>query len=89
VLAAFLLRVRAFPHCEEASVPRHVNEHLTADELKVLSIRECAALNGISWMTLKRRIKAGDGPRIIQISPKRIGVRVIDNAKWQASRLRT
>jgi predicted DNA-binding transcriptional regulator AlpA len=80
--------VRASPHYEEASVPRQ-NEHLTADELKVLSIRECAALNGISWMTLKRRIKAGDGPQIIQISPKRIGVRVIDNRRWQEARLRS
>jgi predicted DNA-binding transcriptional regulator AlpA len=70
-------------------LPRHVQEHLTAEELKVLSLREAAALNGISWMTLKRLIKAGDGPQIIQISPKRVGVRIIDNAKWQAKRLRS
>jgi predicted DNA-binding transcriptional regulator AlpA len=69
-------------------VPRH-DEHLNADELRVLSLREAAALNGISWMTLKRLIARGDGPRILQISPKRIGIRVIDNARWQAARLRS
>jgi predicted DNA-binding transcriptional regulator AlpA len=63
--------------------------NLTAEQLKVLTLRECAQLNGISWMTLKRLIKAGDGPVIIQLSPKRIGIRVIDNAKWQAARLRS
>jgi predicted DNA-binding transcriptional regulator AlpA len=68
---------------------RDAYEHLTAEELKVLTLRECAALNGISMMTLKRRIKAGDGPRILQISPKRIGVRVIDARRWQESRLRS
>jgi predicted DNA-binding transcriptional regulator AlpA len=71
---------------------RHRNrapvEHLTADELRVLTVKECAQLNGISWMTLKRLIARGDGPVIIQLSPKRIGIRVIDNAKWQAARLR-
>jgi predicted DNA-binding transcriptional regulator AlpA len=67
-------------------MPRH--EHLTADELKVLTLKEWATLNGFSFMTAKRLIAEGDGPRIIQLSPRRVGVRVIDNARWQEARLR-
>jgi len=68
---------------------RHVNEHLTVEDQRVLTLKECAAMNNLSLLTLKRRIKAGDGPQIIQLSPRRIGVRVIDNARWQAARLRS
>lgn len=68
-------------------MPRH-HEHLTADELKVLTLKEWAALNGFSLMTGKRLIAGGEGPRIIQLSPRRVGVRVIDNRVWQEERLR-
>ena len=70
-------------------MPRHVNENLTAEQLRVLTLREWAALNGFSFMTGKRLIARGDGPVTIQLSPRRVGVRVIDNARWQAARLRS
>jgi predicted DNA-binding transcriptional regulator AlpA len=70
-------------------VPRHFNEHLTADELRVLSVKECAALNNLSWMTFKRMIARGDGPQIVQLSARRIGIRVIDARRWQEARLRS
>ena len=38
--------------------------------------------------TTKRLIKAGKGPKITQISDRRIGVTVANNRKWQAARER-
>jgi len=63
-------------------------QHFTADELKVLTLKEWAKLNGMSWMTAKRLFAAGEGPKTIQLSARRVGVRVIDNARWQEERLR-
>ena len=68
-------------------MPRR-QEHLTADEVKVLTLREWAKLNGFSFMTAKRLFKRGEGPTTIQLSPRRVGVRVIDNRIWQEKRLR-
>jgi predicted DNA-binding transcriptional regulator AlpA len=62
---------------------------LTADDMRVLSLKQWAALNGFSLMTGKRLIKAGQGPTTIQLSPRRVGVRMIDNRRWQESRMRS
>jgi predicted DNA-binding transcriptional regulator AlpA len=70
-------------------MPRHVTEHLTQEDQRVLSLKEWAKLNGFSWMTGKRLIAAGEGPTVLQLSPRRIGIRMIDNARWQATRLRS
>jgi predicted DNA-binding transcriptional regulator AlpA len=73
---------------EEATLPRHI-EHLSLEDQRVLTVQEAAKLNGLSWMTFKRLLKDGDGPQVVQLSPRRIGIRLIDNAKWQAARLRS
>jgi predicted DNA-binding transcriptional regulator AlpA len=71
-------------------LPRHVkDEHLNTDDLKVLTLREFAALQGFSFMTAKRLFKRGEGPVTIQLSPKRVGVRMIDARRWQEARLRS
>jgi predicted DNA-binding transcriptional regulator AlpA len=70
-------------------LPRQPIEHLSAEDQRVLSLRQWAALNGFSFMTAKRLIADGQGPQIIQVSRRRVGVRVIDNARWQAARLRS
>jgi hypothetical protein len=70
------------------SINSHRDHHLTADDLKVLTLREWAAMNGISFIAAKRLIASGEGPRVIQISAKRIGIRMIDAARWSESRLR-
>jgi len=64
-------------------------EHRSVDDLKVLTLREWAKLNGISFQTAKRLFAAGDGPVTVQLSPRRVGVRMIDNWRWQEQRLRT
>jgi predicted DNA-binding transcriptional regulator AlpA len=63
-------------------------QHLTQNDLKVLTLKQWAKLTGVSFQTAKRLIAAGDGPRIIQLSTKRIGVRMIDAARWSEQRLR-
>ena len=63
-------------------------DHLTADELRVLTVKEFAALNSISAGTAKRLFADGVGPQTIQLSKRRVGVRVIDNRRWQEARVR-
>jgi predicted DNA-binding transcriptional regulator AlpA len=70
-------------------VPRQIIEHLTAEDQKVLTLKQWAALNGFSFMTAKRLMADGEGPQIIQVSRRRVGIRVIDNARWQQARLRS
>jgi predicted DNA-binding transcriptional regulator AlpA len=54
---------------------------------RVLSFKQWCELNGISRSTGQRLISAGKGPRLIQLSEKRIGVTVAENRRWQASRV--
>jgi hypothetical protein len=54
----------------------------------VLSFLDWCRLNGISPATGRRILKSGKGPIITQLSPRRIGVTVANNAAWQASRAR-
>ena len=55
---------------------------------RVLPFRAWCAVNPFSEATGRRMIKRGEGPRVLQLSTRRIGIRESDNAAWQASRLR-
>jgi predicted DNA-binding transcriptional regulator AlpA len=55
---------------------------------RVLSFRHWCEINNFSKATGHRLIKAGDGPPILQLSKRRIGIRESDNAAWQSSRAR-
>jgi predicted DNA-binding transcriptional regulator AlpA len=55
---------------------------------RVLSFKQWCEMLGISRSTGQRIIAAGQGPRLVQLSAKRIGIRVSDNRAWQLSRLR-
>ena len=57
------------------------------DDDRVLSFKQWCEINGFSRSTGQRLIAAGNGPRFIQLSEKRIGVRVGENPRWQDSRL--
>jgi hypothetical protein len=63
-------------------------QHYTADDLKVLTIKQWAALNAISLWSAKKLLREGNGPPLVQLTSRRVGVRVIDNARWQEARLR-
>jgi hypothetical protein len=56
---------------------------------QVLSMHEWARLNRISVRTGRRLIARGEGPVVTKLSPKRIGVTVANNARWQQSRKRS
>jgi predicted DNA-binding transcriptional regulator AlpA len=55
---------------------------------RVLSFRHWCEINNFSKATGRRIINRGEGPRVLQLSTRRIGIRESDNAAWQASRTR-
>jgi predicted DNA-binding transcriptional regulator AlpA len=55
---------------------------------RVLSFAQWCDLNGFSKATGRRIIALGEGPPVLQLSPRRIGIKESDNAAWQASRAR-
>jgi hypothetical protein len=55
---------------------------------RVLSFRDWCRLNDISPATGRRIIKSGNGPVITQLSARRIGITIANNAAWQQSRAR-
>jgi predicted DNA-binding transcriptional regulator AlpA len=55
---------------------------------RVLTFPQWCAINGFSKATGWRLIRNGDGPPVLQLSPRRVGVKESANAEWQASRTR-
>jgi hypothetical protein len=53
---------------------------------RVLTLSEFANLAGISPVTLRRRIAAGDGPIITKLSERRLGIRVRHAREWLDAR---
>jgi hypothetical protein len=54
----------------------------------VLTLRQWCDLNGFSESTGRRILRSGTGPPVLQLSMRRIGIKVSANAAWQASRAR-
>jgi hypothetical protein len=68
---------------------RALDPTLSRDD-QVLTIKQWCALNAISERTGARILaNPADRPPIVQLSAKRIGVKVSDNCAWQASRTRS
>jgi predicted DNA-binding transcriptional regulator AlpA len=55
---------------------------------RVLSFCQWCELNGISERTGHRILDSGSGPKVLQLSDRRIGIRESDNARWQESCVR-
>jgi predicted DNA-binding transcriptional regulator AlpA len=53
---------------------------------RVLTKAEAAQLAGMSADTLDRLIRAGNGPRCVQLSPRRVGIVLRDFRAWLDSR---
>jgi hypothetical protein len=58
------------------------------DAHKVMTIPQWCEFNNFSPATGKRILKSGDGPKLIRLSKRRVGVRYGDNAEWQDGRVR-
>jgi hypothetical protein len=55
---------------------------------RVLGFHEWCKLNDISPRTGRRIIASGKGPKVTQLSARRIGIREDHNAEWQESLVR-
>jgi predicted DNA-binding transcriptional regulator AlpA len=55
---------------------------------RVLSFPQWAKLAGLSERTGRDIIERGDGPKVVQLSPNRIGIRVCDHREWLTARTR-
>jgi predicted DNA-binding transcriptional regulator AlpA len=56
--------------------------------VRVLPFPKWCELNGFSTRTGRRLIASGQGPKVIQLSENRIGIREDHNTEWQNSRAR-
>jgi len=54
----------------------------------VMSFPKWAKMAGLSERTGREIIASGDGPKVVQLSPNRIGVRICDHRAWLAARTR-
>jgi len=64
-----------------------IDNNCPENDDRVMSFDAWCLLNGFSRGTGQRLRRQGKGPRFIQLSPRRIGVRVRDNREWQESRM--
>jgi hypothetical protein len=62
-------------------------ERLNHEAIAVLSLRETAAMIGISYVSLRRLIAQGDGPRVTNLSARRRGVRLRHALEWLDNRV--
>jgi hypothetical protein len=60
----------------------------TSHPNQILTFHEWCRLNRISLRTGRRIVTSGKGPIVTQLSTKRIGISIANNAAWQQSRER-
>jgi hypothetical protein len=77
-------RVRRRQQAERAQSERD----RALDDQRVMTIPQWCEINGFSIWTGQRLLKAGKGPKITQISDRRIGITVRANREWQDARVR-
>jgi hypothetical protein len=58
------------------------------DQDRVFTLAEWAKEASISPRTARELIASGRGPRVVELSPNRLGIRVCDHRAWLASRIR-
>jgi hypothetical protein len=56
---------------------------------QVLTFFEWCRLNRISERTGRRILAGGTGPKVTMLSPRRLGITIGANRRWQAARART
>jgi predicted DNA-binding transcriptional regulator AlpA len=57
-------------------------------EDRVLTVSEWADAASISPRTARELIATGKGPKVVELSANRVGVRLCDHRKWLAERTR-
>jgi predicted DNA-binding transcriptional regulator AlpA len=66
---------------------RRQHQRETSDD-RILSFRQWCESLGISTSTGRRLIAAGEGPPVLQLSARRLGIRMSDALAWQETRVR-
>jgi predicted DNA-binding transcriptional regulator AlpA len=64
------------------------HNEVAAHRDRVLNFPQWCQVNGFSKATGRRIIKRGEGPPVLQLSARRIGIKESANARWQAERVR-
>ena len=59
-----------------------------SNDNQVLTFHEWCQLNRISERTGRRILKSGSGPKVVQLSEKRIGITIGANRSWQEQQAR-
>jgi hypothetical protein len=67
---------------------RRTEEETRHYDDKVLTFQAWCALNSLSPATGRRILKSGEGPAVVQLSPRRIGISLRANREWLAARAR-
>lgn len=55
---------------------------INVDDLEVMSFEKAAVIAGYSTKHLERLVKAGVGPKVTKVGPRRRGVRVDHMREW-------
>jgi predicted DNA-binding transcriptional regulator AlpA len=58
------------------------------DQDRVLTMAQWAEAASISPRTARELVASGKGPKVVQLSDNRVGVRLCDHRKWLAERTR-
>jgi hypothetical protein len=72
----------------EPRTKQHLQVNAPLLDEQVLTFREWCALNGISLRTGRRILAGANGPTVVRLSARLIGVTVRANREWQQSRAR-
>jgi predicted DNA-binding transcriptional regulator AlpA len=80
-----------FPELQEVILmPSEKNLFLdSVAAMRVMTVEEFCDVNGLSYHTGKRLLKSGAGPKVVQLSKRRVGIRIADALAWQESRVRS
>jgi hypothetical protein len=65
--------------------PARQQRGIAADDDRVMTFAQWIELNGLSRATGRRILQQGKGPKVLQLSDRRIGIRYGDNRRWQDS----
>jgi hypothetical protein len=65
-----------------------MSDHPTQDDLRIIPWRAWCASKGFTVDTGRRLRERGEGPRIVRISDRRIGVTVRDDREWTLARIK-
>jgi predicted DNA-binding transcriptional regulator AlpA len=52
------------------------------DDERIIDLTTFSAMAGLSIATTRRLIKTGQGPRLVRLSARRVGVRIGDVRRW-------